>query len=261
MRFWLALPIIALLGGSLAAKPRKPSYFLAGDPHVPLATVDQGRIRSAVTTKARGKTCGSRARWASIGSSWRALDEWGQLIATRKVAALDDYDVTACAELSFTTNPDTRIYVSADSAWRPSTSAEWKPSTTEHADFEKLLATQLPAGNTPSNTIPGQCTAIADAIRFFDSGAKGRFAVGTSNTGYIVAKLDTRGWSVSSKSTTAPAAGLCYRPVAVFDMNDDRTPEIILRESEGTSWGDFVLELDAKGNYVIRAESPGGATA
>ena len=87
--FVLALAV-ALLGHGAEAQPRSstapssfaktgtPSFFLGADPHVPLAVVAGGRITSAVARAARGTSCGSRTRWAQLGSKWLALDGWGQ---------------------------------------------------------------------------------------------------------------------------------------------------------------------------------------
>src|SRR5277367_2369432 len=55
-------------------RPRS-SYWLAADPHVPLAVVEGKAIRSVGQ---RGKECGSTGRWATPHSRWHAVDAWGQ---------------------------------------------------------------------------------------------------------------------------------------------------------------------------------------
>ena len=51
-----------------------------------------------------------------------------------------------------------------------------------------------------------------------------------------------------------------YTPVAVFDMNGDGIPEIVIRASDGPTYADRVLALDpATMTWAEAAESPGGA--
>jgi hypothetical protein len=241
------------------------AFFLAADPHVPLAVVSRGRVRQAVREKARGKTCGNRDRWASIGSRWRALDAWGQILGTRTVAGKDNYDVTACAELGFSdTRPDDlqRFLVSVDSAWRPSASVEWAPSTGVRAAFDRVLTREAPDASISADRAPSQCAGLG-RTQFFQRMDLGRYGVGGSNSGYVIARLVDDQWSVMKVERSSggdPFPTSCYRPLAVFDMNGDGRPEVVLRESEGASWGDFVLGEDADGRWKTVASSPGGAT-
>src|SRR5688572_25249513 len=80
---------------------RPSSFFLSGDPHVPLAVIVGGRVQEAVSPRVRNRWCGAKSRWRRVGTRWNALDKWGQVGATRTVTAKDDYDVTGCAELAF----------------------------------------------------------------------------------------------------------------------------------------------------------------
>ncbi len=267
--------VVAMLPASLALvlafaahRPAATAWFLAADPHVPLAEVVGGRIHEAVEPAARGR-CGSPARWAKLGSKWRALDAWGQIVSTRVASAKDDYDVTGCAELSFTPKARTdrvSVLVSADSVWQSPPSAEWMPTRIERSSFDALVAKQIPDTSVRATLIPSQCTAIPTRTRFFDVPGRGHFAVGTSNAGYLIARYDPRrssGWTVLTRerSRVTTFGAFCYRPVAVFDMNADGVPEIILRESEGASWGESIFELSPDGMWKETVGSPGGATA
>jgi len=239
---------------------------LAADPHVPLAEIAGGNIRQAVPSTSRSRSCGDRARWAKIGSRWKALDAWGQVTSTRTVSARDDYDVTGCAELSFTPTARgdlTSVLVSADSTWTSPPSAEWKPNTSDTAAFDALVAKEIPDGSVAAAGVPRQCTAIPTRARFFHMRGGINYAVGTSNAGYVIARHDVAGWSVITRqrSRITPYGAICYRPVAVFDMNGDGAPEIILRESQGDSWGETILEQDAQGQWPETVSSPGGSTA
>ena len=87
--------------------------------------------------------------------------------------------------------------------------------------------------------------------------------LGTSNGGYVIGTLRDGRWSLvnGKRSKVTKFSSVCYRPVAIFDMNGDGAPEIILRQSEGEWWGDVILGLDPQGTWRIVAESPGGSTA
>ena len=81
-----------------AAKPPPPSFWMAADPHVPLAVVDGKAIRSVGK---RGKDCGALNRWAKPKSRWKAVDAFGQITGIFEVAGSELYDVTQCNEVSF----------------------------------------------------------------------------------------------------------------------------------------------------------------
>ncbi len=74
-------------------KRPKASYWLAADPHVPLATVEGKTIRSVGK---RGKECGSASRWANPKSRWHAVDAFGQTTGLFEVAGSETFDVTSC---------------------------------------------------------------------------------------------------------------------------------------------------------------------
>jgi hypothetical protein len=248
--------MLALTGGATAT-PHEPtaapatqgastsSYFLAPDPHVPLAIVVDGHLSAAP----RGHDCGDAHRWARIGSKWNALDEWGQIAGTFVVSAGTYRDATGCTEVDLSpASPDTRrhVLVSADSAWTAPTSAERAVGSGYVRAFDALVAKTIPDGVASARDVPARCTSISQHRRFFEVPGQGQFAVGTSNGGYVVARLgaDDR-WSVvaSERSGWNGSSAVCYRPVAVFDMDGDGRPEIILRRAKGTSWSDVVYGL------------------
>ncbi len=249
------------------------SYFLGGNPHVPLAVAHGSLLRSAVSDTERGHSCGPRSRWRVPASRWNAIDAWGQLVGSYVVESFDDYDVTGCAEIAFVgapRNDGALVFVSADSAWQPSPSLQWAPSGVQRQGFEAALA-DVVRGHAQSHLMR-ECTEIHEDTRFFEiaaSHANGavaqRFAVGGRNGGYVVASLGADGrWSrdlVKSEPVRAPDYTNCYKPVAVFDMNGDGVPEIVMRQSEPASWSDFVLMRSGTGHWQVVATSPGGSTA
>jgi hypothetical protein len=260
---------LLLLSTSGEAHPQKiaradpTSFFLSGDPHVPLAVVVGGHVKEAVSPRVPRNSCGAKDRWRKVGSQWNALDKWGQIVATRTVKAKNDYDVTGCAELTFGDKRDTDLYVSADSAYRAPPAARWVPSAAELKAFEALLVASHPDGHMPAEHVPQRCTAAPDRVMTFDVPGRGHHAVGGTNSGYLIARLDARGWSTvkSQRSPVKPPWTVCYRPIAVFDMNGDGLPEIVLRSSDGPSWGEDVLGFDANGGVIDIASSPGGSMA
>jgi hypothetical protein len=154
---WLA-GLILLFATSAAAgghHRKKRSYFLAGDPHVPLAVVKDGRIVDP--------TCDDAKRWKTLGSRWQALDAWGQPLGVHVASAKDDYDVTGCAELSFEPALDlTHVLVSIDSAWRVPTSAAWAAPKRRRMDLAALVKTTLDDAKVPADQVWSQCASVPE---------------------------------------------------------------------------------------------------
>lgn len=259
-----------------AAARSADSFFLssgAPPPHreqVPLAVVHGSAVVDAVARAATWpaqapRDCGPRARWATLGSRWHALDGWGQIIGEARVSSRSIYDVTRCAELSMSKlrgAGENTLYVSIDSAWRPSAPAAFTPSAAAAAAFAKLVAARLDDRTVRHAILHPECAALTEPVRFFTGPAGARFAIGTSNVGYLVAKLDENRWSPLLSEVTSPHEPFnyrCYRPVAVFDMNGDGTPEVVLRQSAGEAWGDFVVGRAPDGAWRVLALSPGSA--
>jgi hypothetical protein len=255
------------------------AFFLASSTkldagHVPLAVVRNGQVGDAVPRPAkwpavRPRDCGPRSRWAVVGSRWHALDGWGQIVGTGIVRERPVYDVTRCAELALSLSPagtiDGRtLFVSEDSAWRPSPSPAFSPSAAVRESFRALVAGTIndrPAGRA---ALHPQCAAIKEREHFFGGPAGERYAIGTSNIGYVVARLDGERWTPVAtrieRYRAHPEAVTCYRPVAIFDMNQDGVPEVVLRQSAaGEAWGDLVLGRDPDGGWSVVAISPGTA--
>jgi hypothetical protein len=243
-----------------AAHRGRASYFLAGDPHVPLAVVMDGRT-VGVHTSAKSP-CGRKSRWGIIGSRWRAIDTWGQDRGVYLAQASDDYDVTGCSELSFApalANDARYLFVSEASPWRAAPSSEWRPSVGEWAQLRSL------AGTPPSGPAFAQCAELAtDALAFRvvrAVGAVDHYAVLGGADGYVIARQDAAWSIVNTWRQPVRGRGQCFRPVAVFDMNGDGKPEIVMRFSGGDGWQDFVLSESASGSWESVAVSPGGSTA
>jgi hypothetical protein len=254
------------------------SYFMAGNPHVPLAVVSHGTIRDAVDPALHGRSCGAPERWARRGSRWRAIDAWGKVLGTY---AMDDlrevYDATGCIEEELLHPPphdSTLLYVSADSPWREPASAEWVPTRAERTSLI-ALARRMSKGQSLEH-LPTPLTEIAATTRFFEfrsaTGEAQHLAVAGRCGGWLVAERVESRWSIVSREVH-PARGarpdaerdhrMCFRPVAVFDMNGDGVPEIDMRftEYEGEWWGEHVLQRTSAGTWVYVALSPGGSTA
>lgn len=283
MKHALVLLLLGLVPANAAAKPKAPapkprlsrvsveaksgdSFFLAADPHVPLAVVHRGGIRSAVGAESRGQSCGKRARWGAVGSTWNALDAWGQFVGTATVQFVDEYDVTKCAEVVFAPkfhrHSGRYLFVSTDSAYQPAASLQWQVPPLPRAAFEKLLDETL-RGETQKRQ-SDRCTELPARSRYFKVGEQ-RLAVGGGEGGYVIAAYTGKRWATESrqlKPAEAKDLSACYRPVSVLDLNGDGSPEIVMRYFESDSWGDVVLSRDPKsGKWTVVADSPGGGTA
>jgi hypothetical protein len=260
-----------------AAKPVPPSFWMAADPHVPLAVVDGKAIRSVGK---RGKDCGALNRWAKPKSRWKAVDAFGQITGTFEVAGSELYDVTQCNEVSFAPKggkSGAGLFVSEDSAYKPGESVAYVPSIAEKKRFDRFLGTMesafvnhrplgkpVPLGKrtiffqfAPPKDPSGQQTldGAGKAIQ-----PPTRWAV-VGGPILVVAYLGDKGrWKAA---TVKMPLGLqdSYTPVGVFDMNGDGIPEIVYQSADGPSFGDAVLSL--RPDTLVwedAAESPGGAT-
>ncbi len=76
----------------------------------------------------------------------------------------------------------------------------------------------------------------------------------------VVAYLGDKGrWKAASVKAPLGLAD-SYTPIAVFDMNGDGIPEIVVRANDGPSFADKVLSLNPETmSWEEAAESPGGA--
>jgi hypothetical protein len=256
-------------------RPRA-SYWLAADPHVPLAAVEGKAIRSIGK---RGKDCGEAARWASPKSRWHAVDAYGRPTGLFELAGSETFDLTACHEVSFTARagkPGVGLFVSEDSGYSPAESAAFSPSAPEKRHFERFLGAME---SSWVNQKPlGKAVPWAKRTLFFqfapprDPGLEGR----VDGAGKPLER--PRRWAVVGgpilvvaylgehdhwKATTVKLPlGLAdsYTPVAVFDMNGDGIPEIVVRASDGPTFAERVLGLDPETmTWSEAAQSPGGA--
>jgi hypothetical protein len=259
-----------------APKPAKPSYWLAADPHVPLAVVDAKQIRGVGK---RGKECGAASRWAKPKSRWHAIDAHGEITGHYEVAGAETFDLTACREVVFkplSGKPGVGLFVSDDSGYKPAASPAFSPSAQEKKRFDQFVGTVESA--FVDHKPLGKALPIAKRTLFFemtlpkDATLDGRvdgngkpivrphrWAV-VGGPVLVVAYLGQGGqWHVASVKT---ALGLAdsYMPEAVFDMNGDGLPELIVRQSDGSSFADVVMSVDPKTmKWEDAAESPGGA--
>jgi hypothetical protein len=283
----------ALLAGSALAEPKagdtalaapKPegptvSYWLAADPHVPLAVVE-GKAMHGIGK--RGKSCGGPL-WTEPNKAWRAVDAWGRFAGDFVVKGSERDDSTTCREVSFlpasddTKTPAPGLLVSAHSGYQPpKETARYAPSVAEKKRFERFLGAMesafvdhRPLGKVVpwgKRTMFFQVTPPKDAS--WDGRVDGagkpierptRWAV-SGGPILVVSYLGEHGqWRAA---TVKPPLGLTdsYLPVAVFDMNGDGIPEIVYQASDGPSFADTVMALDAaKMAWEDAVESPGGS--
>jgi hypothetical protein len=257
-----------------APEAPRPSFWMAADPHVPLAMVDGKAIRSVGK---RGRDCGPEGRWAKPKSLWRAVDAWGRITGSYEVSGSELYDVTGCREVSLaprTGKGGVGLLVSGDSPYLPGESVSYAPSVSEKKRFDRFLGAMESAwvnGRPVGKAVPlGKRTmffqfAPPAAGERLDGAGKPierpkRWAVAGGPL-LVVAYLGEGGrWKAA---TIKRPLGLTdsYAPVAVFDMNGDGVPEIVYQSSDGPSFADSVLSLDPESlSWADAAESPGGAS-
>jgi hypothetical protein len=258
-----------------AQRAARASFWLAADPHVPLATVQGKAIRSVGK---RGKECGATGRWANPHSKWHAIDAWGQRAGVFEVTSSEAFDVTGCREVAFTARsgkPGAGLFVSDDSGYAPGASVADIASVPEKKRFERFLGAL--EGSFVNQRPLGKLVPWSKRTMFFrfdaprDKSVEGRvdgagkpierprrWAV-SGGPILVVGYLGEKGqWKAATVKTPLGLAD-SYQPVAVFDMNGDGIPEIVVRVTDGPTFADHVLSLDpATMTWSEAAESPGG---
>jgi hypothetical protein len=301
-RVWcgaMVAAFVALSAPSLA-KPRREhaTRWYGADPHVPLAVVDagsHGRI-DTIGDVAETGAAASRAQatvrrracsgWARVGSSWSAVDRWGQVVGARTLEAREFYEPTGCFEATFPDDPRAwsspfapgRIVLYASATFRPHPSVEWTPSgavAREHAAFAAQLTKALVA---PTSQCHPDAIPIAGRTMFFRAADAGdpdnhvaarerTFAVSGGCALIVAERTGEDAWHAAYVDATMAnqtwSNDHAYLPFAVFDMNDDGWPEVLCHESEsfGEFYGDTVISRDEHGAWRLVARSVGGSTA
>jgi len=209
---------------------------------------------------------------------WQAIDAYGQIVGEAKISFGEGYDVTQCYEYSLKTtrgSQGTGIYVSKLGNWKAGSSTQWVPSNVQRKNLDVLL---MQIGRTIKPLSEKGDAArekkLDRHILFFKS--KSENADGGETVDYhavvggrflaIVALTEAGKWVLNYLSLDfanmdyLPSEGP-YVPLAVFDMDLDGSPEIIVHTTEGPSWQDIVLRQFFNGwAWEQAAMSVGGAT-
>jgi hypothetical protein len=206
------------------------------------------------------------------------VDAWGRLTGLFEVAGSEPFDVTACHEVSFSGRggrAGVGLFVSDDSGYTPGESVAYVPSLTEKKRFDRFVGAME---SSWVNQKPlGQAVPAGKRSFYFqfslpkDPSWEGRrdgagqpverpqrWAVAGGPI-LVVAYLGDKGHWKAAKVLSPLGLADSYTPVAVFDMNGDGIPEIVVRESDGPTFADKVLSLDPGAlRWEEAAESPGG---
>jgi len=223
--------------------------------------------------------------WGKIGTRWRSVDAWGRVVGEVEVVESQYFENTGCHELKLKTRQGIEgsgIFASVDGGWRPPASARWTPTAAERRSLwsfidqaERLLVTfkkqdpREPYFPDGLRMPPREKRALFFRVprRELDVDPQPftptRYAV-VGGAVLLVIYLDPSGrWMLQhvENEGTYDRRHILYIPVAVFDMDNDTYPEIILHYSERDWWGDDVLKLDPEfDSWSVKARSVGGST-
>jgi hypothetical protein len=241
-----------------ASTPPSGASFLASDPHVPMAIARGTPVSAPPDGACRG--------WSTVGGRWLALDAYGQIVGTAEVASRSWYDVTNCYELKLRATggaPGVGLYVGAGGTYRAPRSAAWTPSADEEALFAALAA-DLRAAMKPAERRARTLFFRVSARREGD--AEEHFAALGGPT-LVIARLEGHRWravftddAIAKGSTATDDSGESYRPFAVFDMDGDGDPELVVHTRELAFWGDLVYGRRG-GAFSVVAHGVPGSTA
>lgn len=247
--------------------------WLAWRPRVPLAISDKEMLAPA------GQPC--CAPWARAGSRWQAVDAWGQVLGVASVGGGEGRELTHCFELEMTPESLEKramVFASQGGSWKQPAKVEWKPTPGEAAaldvEIEKadrvhidpeLLQTrkELTAPNERPKLYFRLPAAVGGAGE--DDEQPTLFAV-VGGPVLVIAYVGQDGaWyfaHVASSLLTRTGPAAPYAPVAVFDMDGDRYPEVVYEWTDGYVWKDVVLRVQpfVRTCWSNVAESVGGAS-
>ena len=235
--------------------------WLGRAPHVPLAAWE-GRALEYVGDN-------SCLLWSFRGARWRSVDAWGQFAGRATTVGGEGYDVTRCYELDLAITEGSAgagIYVNADSPWTPPATARFEPTSTQQAQLQQLLA-RYDALHAERFNVDGARQRDDRRVMYFSAndgnGQPRRFAV-VGGRSLSIARLDGAEWRfVHQQRSSVHAGPAAFALVAVFDMDRDGTPEIIVHHNEfDGGWEDEVFRSDDHGaSWAPTHASVGGSTA
>lgn len=252
------------------AKPAADTsaLFMASDPHVPLAIADKGKF---VPFEVAGKPCGDPKKWATVGSSWRALDAWGQVTGEFTIASKDHYDVTGCDEVTMKKTSGENgagLFVSS-TAWKAKPTVEAATTDAQRAAFGAALEASLKlfgaSAKAKEKGAGGFSIAYFTAPKMADDGTHptDTWAVAAGPM-LVFARLTDGEWNLTHVSPPrehdfeSPAH---FKLVSIFDVDGDGSPDVVVDENNLDGWNDEVFSLVEPCGWTTVAVSPGGSTA
>jgi len=256
-------------GDPLPKKPVKSAQchdkgamrFIGSGPSTPLAIVKKGKVDDAGV--------GCCAPWAVKGAKYQTVDAFGQIVGEAEISGGEGYDVSQCYELGFATKKGKAgVGVYVDPAFKAPKSVAWTPTPKEQAALIKVVADleQAMVATSSYKCPDAKLHPFAQRALFFsfehDQTVPLHYAV-VGGPLLLVARLQADGrWIVRDLSTaqTDSCQPQAYEPRAVFDMNGDGEPEIIVHEDYGDSFGDLVLGYEFNGFRLVAA-AVAGSTA
>jgi hypothetical protein len=214
------------------------------------------------------------APWSGTEQVWTALDRFGQVAGTARVAKSEYFYFSECLELQLQTLSGTRgvdLWVSAAGSFSPAPSAAWRPKAAEQRGLSTLVKTlegaMVPGPDAPScetKVAPLNSRALFYRSRESDDRVHDRAVIGGPLL--IIAERDSRrggAWIASFVDTNGATACLPaqFSPKAVVDMNQDGVPEVVVHTDEGPIFGDLVYGFQQLGGWQVVARGVPGSTA
>lgn len=234
--------------------------WLGHTPHVPLARVTAQGIQPA------DEACCEP--FAVRGSRWREVDRWGQVVGESTISDGEFYDVSHCIELTLTPEhlESSGLFASASGPWRPSPSLRHDPDLAQWADAVALdrrlgaipmsSSSAMPLAEPQSRMLFFRWRAHYDAP---GGGAGAGDWLVLGGRGLAIAWWHKSRWEVAQLLLQG-AGGWRVTPIAVFDLDGDGTPEVIVEYDGGTDWNTVILKREGTADWLEVASSIGGAT-
>ena len=192
-----------------------------------------------------------------------------------KIISGDGYDVTQCYELNLNTiegDSGIGLYTSKKTNWEVPDSCKWTPETKDLDNLNRfitqlesiLIDTTLFTNKHFEGETEEKSTMFFFKIHHPDSDLGPTKCVAFAQKFLVVAYVNPHGnWILMCVLHNNSNCYGNYKILALTDINQNGTPEIIFNENTGEAWFDKILSIYNYNNlneWEINAVSVGGAT-
>ncbi len=218
-------------------------------PHPEPGSSDDGSPFVSVGREGLTACRGRCASWSRVGDSWREVGFWGDDLGPRRVVGITRFDTSPLT--AYRTDRAGVEHLHVRGPWTPSASARWEAPAAARRSLEDVARSLERLVADPAVRRTGTLPPITDRVWSFRTRLGEReLRVGVV-AGPVLAVLHLAGrdrWILDRLDTMAACAfdgcqAEPFRILAITDLNDDGSPEIVAVQLIADSWEHFVLQI------------------